>query len=60
MLGAERERVQGCAWSANGTAGGAVCRVSADIACIAMCVWGGGGGNHGSMNGMAGGVLLLG
>ena len=39
-----RERVQGCAWSANGTAGGAVCRVSADIACIAMCVCGGGGG----------------
>ena len=38
----------------NGTAGGAVCHVSADIAC--MCVW----GDHGSMNGTAGGVLFLG
>ena len=38
----------------NGTAGGAVSRVSADIACICVCVWG--GGDHGSMNGTAGGV----
>ena len=44
MLGAERERVQGCAWSVNGTAGGAICRVSADIACICVCGGGGGGG----------------
>jgi len=36
----------------NGTAGGAVCHVSADIACI--CVW---GGDHGSMNGTAGGAV---
>ena len=31
----------------NGTAGGAVCRISADIACMCVCVRGGGGGGGG-------------
>ena len=38
LLHAKRE----CACSVNGTAGGAVCHVSGDIACI-MCVCVGGG-----------------
>ena len=59
LLGAERGCVgvcMVCEW--NGKAGGAVYHVSADTACMCVCVCVG-GGDHGSMNGTAG-VLLLG